>query len=154
MYKAIKMLRHSKQLIRVTMVANATEEHFTSTLTSWNNRGSGYAMRSHTKQTVPLQWNASYHITQINRGLLFSVGSAPRPTQLSSASGLESSWQFDSWTPVSSAQEPQWERRQRARAWSPEHEAAESTALEDTADWEGTVRTVVNCRVRELAVAL
>jgi hypothetical protein len=105
MQKAVTRLRHSKQLIRVTMIANATEEHFTFTLTSCDNRraaGSGVAMRSGNRQTVTLQWNTSYHATHTNRGPEFSVGSAPRPTELSSASGVESSWVELSWVRVGS----------------------------------------------------
>jgi hypothetical protein len=44
MYRAVPKLRHSKQLISVTMTAHATEEQVTSAVTSRNNRraaGSG-----------------------------------------------------------------------------------------------------------------
>jgi hypothetical protein len=92
-------LRHSKQLISVTMIAHAIEEHVTSAVTSRNNRraaGSGAATRSGTRRTVPLQWNMEYHATHISRGTMFSVGSAPtlyHSTELS----LVSEWSGVSW---------------------------------------------------------
>jgi hypothetical protein len=71
--------------------------------------------------------------------------------------------EFGSWKPVSSARELQWDRRQPARTWSPEHGSwgiysigsrYQTTASEDTADWEHFVRAVVNSRVCESATAL
>jgi hypothetical protein len=51
--------------------------------------GSGVAIQSSTKWTVLLQRNKRYHATHINRGTVFSVGSAPRlitqPTELVSS---------------------------------------------------------------------
>jgi hypothetical protein len=40
--------------------------------------GSGVATRPGAKQRVPLHCNIRHHVIRINRGTMFSVGSAPR----------------------------------------------------------------------------
>jgi hypothetical protein len=105
MYKTVARLRHRKQLISVSIIEYATEEHVTSVVTtrdSWRAAGSGVAMRSVTTRTVPLQWNTWYHTTHINRGKVFSVESAPRLYQ--STDGTEMNW--SSWESTVVGQSP------------------------------------------------
>jgi hypothetical protein len=150
------------------MIAHPIEEHLTSMVTSCNIRraaGSGVALQSGTRHTVPLQWNMWYHATHINRGTAFSVGATLRLYHSTDWvlsvewSWVELSWEFGSWKP---SQVLQWDRWQPARTWGHEHGSwgicgvgsCYQATSKDTADWEDLVHAVVNCRVCELAIAL
>jgi hypothetical protein len=162
MQKAVTRLRHSKQLISVTMIAHATEKHVTSSVTSLNNRtaaGSGVATRSFTRGTVPLQWNTWYHATHI--WLRYEAISLDRASwvQLVGWSRVELSWELGSWKP---ARQLQWDRWKPARTWSCVHgnwgvysvRSRNQATGEHTVDWGDLVRAVVKCWVCELAIAV
>jgi hypothetical protein len=74
-------LWHSKQLISVTMIAHTTEEQVTSVVMSHNSRRavrSSVAMWSGTGRTIVTAMEHMIHPIHINRGMVFSVGSASR----------------------------------------------------------------------------
>jgi hypothetical protein len=142
------------------MISHATEEQVTSAVTSRTigelkeavlSRGpapGGQYLCNWTRDTMP-------STSTEERCFLFGPlrGYITRPTEMRSVSGLEWSWVESSAV---------GRQLQPARTWNSEHGiwgiygvgSRHQTTGEHTADCEGLVRAVVNCRVRKLATAL